>query len=46
MTAHNLSSGRSCERTGPHLFLECVGGAFGSSIDPEYFVHVDNTAGG
>lgn len=39
MTAHIISSGRSCGCDVLKLFLECVGGFIGSNITPEYFIY-------
>jgi len=39
MTAHIISSGRSCGRAVFNIFLECVGNFFGSNINPEYFIY-------
>ncbi len=43
MSAHNISSGRSCRGAGSDIFLECIDCPFGGSVDSEYFVCFDNT---
>ncbi len=46
MTANNISSGRSCERTVSELFMERIGGFGSGDFNIEYFIHGDNTENG
>jgi hypothetical protein len=43
MTAHFISSGRSCRRAVSELFLECVDGFCRGVVDFEHSVHRDES---